>query len=112
VLSLSDFIEKNLIAREPMKQSQLGCSGVQRSVLLQVRDPLPEQTDDQLDQTLYVVAGQGTLKLGGREHPLNASTFAIIPRGTPYGLTRGRGNTPLIVLLSRANEACGAVARK
>jgi quercetin dioxygenase-like cupin family protein len=91
-----------------MKQSALGCSGVQRSVMLQVREPLPEQTDDQLDQTVYVVAGQGTLKLGGREHAVSASSFAIIPRGTPYSLTRGRGNAPLIVLLSRANEACGA----
>jgi hypothetical protein len=109
VLSISDFLDKNLIGgREPMKQSQLGCSGVQRSVLLQVRDPLAEQTDDQLDQTLYVVAGQGTLKLGGREHAVNASSFAIIPRGTPYSLTRGRGNAPLIVLLSRANESCGS----
>jgi hypothetical protein len=111
VVSISDFLDKNLIGgREPMKQSVMGCSGVQQSVLLQVRDPLPEQTDDQLDQTLYVVAGQGTLKLGGREHGVNASSFAIIPRGTPYSLTRGRGNAPLIVLLSRANEPCGSGA--
>jgi hypothetical protein len=117
VMSISDWLDKNLIGgREPMKQSVLGCSGVQRSVLLQVRDPLAEQTDDQLDQTLYVVAGQGTLKLGGREHGVNASSFAIIPRGTPFSLTRGRGNAPLIVLLSRANESCeggaGAAAAK
>jgi mannose-6-phosphate isomerase-like protein (cupin superfamily) len=110
VMSISDFLDKNLIGnREPMKQSMLGCSGVQRSVLLQVRDPLQEQTDDQLDQTLYVVAGQGTLKLGGREHPLSASSFAIIPRGTPFSLTRGKSNA-LIVLLSRANEACASGA--
>jgi quercetin dioxygenase-like cupin family protein len=110
VMSISDFLDKNLIGgREPLKQSVLGCSGVQRSVLLQVRDPLQEQTDDQLDQTLYVVAGQGTLKLGGREHTLSASSFAIIPRGTPYSLTRGKSNA-LIVLLSRANESCGGAA--
>jgi mannose-6-phosphate isomerase-like protein (cupin superfamily) len=108
VLSISDFLDKNLIGgREPMKQSVLGCSGVQRSVLLQVREPVAETTDDQLDQTLYVVAGQGTIRLGGRESPLVAATFAVIPRGTPYSLTR-RGNNPLIVLLSRANESCGA----
>jgi quercetin dioxygenase-like cupin family protein len=74
-------------------------------VLLQVRDPLAEQTDDQLDQSIYVVAGQGTLKLAGRDNPLVPASFAVIPRGTPYGLTR-RGNTPLIVLLTRANEPC------
>jgi hypothetical protein len=111
VLSISDFLDKNLIGgREPMKQSVLGCSGVQRSVLLQVKEPVAEQTDDQLDQTLYVVAGNGTIKLGGRETPISASSFAVIPRGTPYSLTRGRGNAPLIVLLSRANESCGGAA--
>jgi mannose-6-phosphate isomerase-like protein (cupin superfamily) len=109
-LSLSDYIERNLIGREPMKQSTLGCSGLLRAVLLQVRDPLPEQTDDQLDQTLYVVAGQGTLKLAGRESPLVASSFAIVPRGTPFALTR-RGNTPLIALLTRANEPCDNSAK-
>ena len=110
VVSISDFLDKNLIGnREPMKQSMLGCSGVQRSVLLQVRDPLQEQTDDQLDQTLYVVAGQGTLKLGGRDHAVSASTFAVIPRGTPFSLIRGKSNA-LIVLLSRANESCGSGA--
>ena len=108
VMSVSDYLEKNIIAREPQKLSQVGCSGVLKTVLLQVRDPLAEQTDDQLDQTLYVVAGTGTLKLAGREHPLSASSFAVIPRGTPFGLTRGRGNTPLIVLITRANEACAA----
>lgn len=104
-LSLSDFIEKNLIAREPMKQSTLGCSGVLQTVLLQIRDPLAEQTDDQLDQTLYVVAGQGQIRLGGRDTPLVPASFAVIPRGTPYSLNR-RGNTPLVVLLTRANEPC------
>lgn len=109
VLSISDFLDKNLIGgREPFKQSPLGCSGVQRSMLVQVREPLAEETDDQLDQSLYVVAGQGTLKLGGREHAISASTFAIIPRGTPFSMTRGRGNAPLIVLLSRVNEPCAA----
>jgi len=106
-LSLSDYIEKNLIAREPIKQSTLGCSGVLQSVLLQVRDPLAEQTDDQLDQTIYVVAGQGQIRLGGRESSLVPASFAVIPRGTAFSLTR-RGNTPLIVLLTRANEPCTA----
>lgn len=108
-LTLSDFIEKNLIAREPQKQTTIGCSGVQQSVLLQIRDPLPESTDDQLDQTLYVVAGRGTIKLGGREAQLDASSFAVVPRGTPFALTR-RGNTPLIVLVTRANQPCTGAA--
>jgi mannose-6-phosphate isomerase-like protein (cupin superfamily) len=111
VLSISDFLEKNLISREPMKQTTLGCSGVLQSTLLQIRDPLPDQTDDQLDQSLYVVAGQGTLKLGGRDTPLSAATFAVIPRGTSFGLTR-KGGPALIVLLSRVNAPCGNGGQK
>jgi mannose-6-phosphate isomerase-like protein (cupin superfamily) len=104
-LDLSSFIEKNLIAREPMKQTPIGCSGVMQAVLLQIRDPLQEQTDDQLDQSLYVVAGRGTLRLGGRETQLEPSGFAVVPRGTAFALTR-RGNTPLIVLVTRVNQPC------
>lgn len=109
-LSLSDFIEKNLIGREPTKQTTLGCSGNLQAVLLQIREPQPEQTDDHLDITLYVVAGQGSLKLGGRDTGLSPASFAVIPRGTPYSLSR-KGGTPLIVLLNRANEACGGGAK-
>lgn len=108
-LDLSSFIEKNLIAREPQKQTTIGCSGVLQSVLLQIRDPLQEQTDDQLDQSLYVVAGRGTLRLAGRDTQVEPSSFALVPRGTTFSLAR-RGNTPLIVLVTRANQPCSGGA--
>ena len=104
-LDLASFIEKNFITREPQKQQTIGCSGVMHSVLLQVKDPVPEQTEEQLDQSLYVIAGGGTLKLAGRETQLKPSSFAVVPRGTAYSLAR-RGSNPLIVLVTRVNQPC------
>lgn len=109
-MSLPDFIERNLISREPVKESPLGCSGVLNSVLIQIKEPLAERVHDNADETIYVVAGQGTIKLGGRESGLDAATLVVIPRGTPYSLTR-RGSKPLIVLATQSGEPCGAAHR-
>jgi mannose-6-phosphate isomerase-like protein (cupin superfamily) len=115
-VNIADFLDKNLIgAREPMKRTALGCSGLLESDLLQVRDPLPEKSHDTYDETLYVVAGQGTIKLAGRETNLEPAGFVVIPRGTAYSLAR-RGSKPLILISTYAGEPCssasGAAAQK
>ncbi len=37
---------------------------------------------------LYVVGGDGTLRLDGRDVQVAAGSFAVVPRGTDYGFTR------------------------
>jgi mannose-6-phosphate isomerase-like protein (cupin superfamily) len=54
---------------------------------------------------LYVVGGEGTLRMNDRDVPLDAGTFVSVPRGTAYGFTR-RGRNPLIVLATLGGEAC------
>jgi mannose-6-phosphate isomerase-like protein (cupin superfamily) len=108
-MNIADFVEKNLIGREPMKRTALGCSGLLETDLLQLRDPLPERSHDTYDETLYVVAGQGTIKLAGRDTNLDPASFVVIPRGTAYSLTR-RGNKPLIALSTYAGEPCAGGA--
>jgi len=104
-VNIADFLEKNLISREPMKRTALGCSGLLESDLLQIRDPLPERSHDTYDETLYVVTGQGTIKLAGRDTNLDAASFVVIPRGTAYSLSR-RGSKPLILISTYAGEPC------
>jgi mannose-6-phosphate isomerase-like protein (cupin superfamily) len=106
-VNIADFLEKNLIGREPMKRTALGCSGLLETDLLQLRDPLPERSHDTYDETLYVVAGQGTIKLGGRDTNLDPASFVVVPRGTAYSLSR-RGSKPLILLSTYAGEPCGS----
>jgi mannose-6-phosphate isomerase-like protein (cupin superfamily) len=115
-VNIADFLDKNLIGnREPMKRTALGCSGLLESDLLQLRDPMPEKSHDTYDETLYVVAGQGTIKLAGRETNLEPASFVVVPRGTAYSLAR-RGSKPLILISTYAGEPCaggsGSAAQK
>jgi mannose-6-phosphate isomerase-like protein (cupin superfamily) len=53
----------------------------------------------------YVVAGEGTIRLNGRETPIVNGSFAIVPRGTSHGFVR-RGNRPLILIAVLSGEPC------
>jgi mannose-6-phosphate isomerase-like protein (cupin superfamily) len=56
---------------------------------------------------VYVIGGEGTIKLNGRDTSLTAGTFAVVPRGSTYSLTR-RGRNPLILLAMLAGAPCAA----
>ena len=107
-LSLLDFIEKNFITgREPQKENLVGCSGVGQAMLWQIRDPWPGRQHASADAMIYVVAGDGTLKIGDRDVNVTNGSFAVVPRGTSYGFTR-RGRNPLIVLAVLSGAPCAA----
>ena len=105
-LSLPDFIEKNFISgREGHKENMVGCSGVGQAVLWQVREPWDGRQHESADGMLYVIGGDGSIKLEGRDVSVTAGSFAVVPRGTTYGFTR-RGRNPLIVLAVLAGAPC------
>ena len=107
-VSLPDYIEKNFISgREPQKQTEIGCSGFQQALLWQVREPWNGRQHDTADGMLYVVGGDGRLKLGEREFNVTAGAFIVVPRGTTYSLSR-TGRNPLIVLAVLAGAPCAA----
>jgi hypothetical protein len=107
-MSLLDFIEKNFISgREPQKEDLIGCSGVGQTMLWQIRDPWTGREHESADATIYVVAGDGTLRLGERDVQITNGSFAVVPRGTTYGFTR-RGRNPLIVLAILSGAPCAA----
>lgn len=107
-LSLLDFIEKNFISgREPQKENLIGCSGVGQTLLWQIRDPWSGREHESADAMIYVVAGDGALKLGDRDINITNGSFAVVPRGTTYGFTR-RGRNPLIVLAVLSGAPCAA----
>jgi mannose-6-phosphate isomerase-like protein (cupin superfamily) len=105
-LLIADFAESNrLKGSDPIREDQLGCTASARTELLQIRDSLPEKSQADADEAFYVVAGTGTLRLGNKDVPLEASSLAIVPRGTVRSLTR-KGNRPLIVLSVVSGPAC------
>lgn len=107
-VSLPEYIEKNFISgREPQKQTEIGCSGVEQALLWQVREPWNGRQHDTADGMLYVVGGDGRLKLGEREFNVTAGAFIVVPRGTTYSLSRS-GRNPLIVLAVLAGAPCAS----
>lgn len=107
-MPLIDFIEKNLISgKEAQKENLIGCSGVGQALLWQVRDPWTGRQHESADVTVYVIAGEGTLRLGDRDVSVTNGSFAVVPRGTTYGFSR-RGRNPLIVLAVLAGAPCAA----
>jgi len=107
-VSLPDFIEKNFISgREPQKESLIGCSGVGQAVLWQIREPWNGRQHTAADGMIYVIGGDGRLRLGEREFTVAAGAFAVVPRGTTYNLSRS-GRNPLVVLAVLAGAPCAA----
>jgi mannose-6-phosphate isomerase-like protein (cupin superfamily) len=105
-VNLPDFIERNLITNsQPQKVSQVSCSGVGNNLLWQVREPWEKRVHENADAMLYVVAGEGTLRLGSTDVPVVAGSFTQVPRGTVYSITR-RGRNPIILLATLVGEPC------
>lgn len=105
VLDLPSEIERGYVGRAPSKFSQLACGADSVATLIQLNQPLADQVHAEADEFLYVVAGEGTARTGGREERLSAGVFLLIPRGAPHTLTV-TGKNPLIVLSTRAGERC------
>lgn len=97
--------EKSLGGREPMRMLSIGCSGMSAAQLIVLRDSLPTATHQNRDEMLYVVAGEATLNLGEKAQPITPGWLSVVPRGTPYALTR-RGRNPVVLLSFVGGQAC------
>lgn len=104
--SLVDLAEKELVNRnQPRKETLVACSGNTRSTLLQLNQEQPQRLYEGAETLLYVVAGEGGVRLNGRDTAIGPGSFVSVPRNVPYAITR-RGNRPLILLSVLAGEPC------
>ena len=110
-ISIPEFLDKTFVGREPMKESILSCMPDATARLLQLREPLPTHTHADLDEVLYIVAGDGALRIGDQVVAVTPGSMSAIPRGTPHGIER-RGRNPLIVLSTLAGAPCPAAATR
>jgi mannose-6-phosphate isomerase-like protein (cupin superfamily) len=107
VLSLLDLTEKSLSGREPVKTVAVGCSGLNHSQLLVVRDATRPASRPDVDEALYLIAGEATLSLGGRDQSITPGWFSLVPRGTAYGIVK-KGRNPAVLLSVVAGTPCSA----
>jgi mannose-6-phosphate isomerase-like protein (cupin superfamily) len=104
-VSIPAFLDKNFIGRDPLKESVFGCTGDSTTRVLQIRDALAPHTHADLDEVIYVVAGDGTVRVGAQSTPIAPGSLSVIPRGVSHALER-RGKNPLIVLSMLAGAPC------
>jgi len=105
-VSIVDFLEKNHFSgKDPQRVDQLGCTASAKTTLLQVKDDQPETAQKDADEVIYVVGGEGKMRLGNTDVPLTAASLVVVPRGTVRGLSR-KGRNPLIVLSIVSGPPC------
>lgn len=103
--SILTLLEKELIRREPRKETALGCSGNTRSTMIQINEQQPERLYEASEAVYYVIGGEGSLRLDGRERPITTSDYIQVPRGTSHAFVR-KGKRPLILLAFVSGEPC------
>jgi len=105
-VSIVDLLDKELIRKEPRRESLLSCSGNTRTTMVQINEPLPTRMYEDADVAYYVVAGEGVAKMPNREDSrIATSAFLSVPRGTAHSFER-RGSRPLILLVVLGGEPC------
>jgi len=108
IVSIPAFLDKNYIGgREALKESVLGCLSDSTTRLLQLHENIAEHTHPELDEVLYVVAGEGAVRIKGESSPVNAGSVSIIPRGNAHAIER-KGKNPLMVLSTLSGAPCRA----
>jgi mannose-6-phosphate isomerase-like protein (cupin superfamily) len=104
-IDMTTFIEKNYVGRGSGKVSPLACTTGGPATLIQVKDPITEHTHADADEFLYTIAGEGSVRAGGKDQPLRAGLFMMVPRGVPHLIVAITRN-PLVLLSIKAGEHC------
>ena len=112
-MSIPDFLDHNFIGREPLKESILACKPLETVRVLQVREGVARHVHDRVDEIIYVVAGEGSFRIGEEAAALRPGSLVVVPNGNEHAFER-RGKNPLIVVSTLVGSACegGKTAEK
>jgi hypothetical protein len=104
-LGVVDILEKDFVGRQPRRETLLSCSGDLRTSMIQLNEPLPPRLYDAADAAYYVLGGEGTIQMNGKENRLTTNGFASVPRGTTHTFAR-RGSRALVLLAVLSGSPC------
>ena len=92
-------------ARGSERTLVLGCTETGTATLHQLRDSWTAHTHDTADEWIYVVAGEGILRIGTADQKLQAGTFSLVPHTVSHALVP-QGRNPLIVISMLSGPPC------
>jgi mannose-6-phosphate isomerase-like protein (cupin superfamily) len=105
LMSIVELADRELSAKEPRAESLISCSGNTRTTLVILSKDQPQRLYDGAEATYYVVAGQGSVRMGSKDTSVAAGSFVSIPRAHAFSIGR-RGNKPLVLLATLSGEPC------
>ena len=103
--AIGDLLEKEYVGRQPRRETLLSCSGSERAAMIQLNEALPERLYESADAIYYVLGGEGSVVMNGRETKLGLNAFVSVPRGTSHSFSK-RGNRLLVLLSVLSGEPC------
>jgi hypothetical protein len=106
-MSIPDFLDRNFIGRDPLKESIVACKPLETVRLLQMRENIARHVHDRADEVIYVVAGEGAVRIGEETTPIRPGALVVVPNGSAHAFER-RGKNPLIVLSTLSGLPCDA----
>jgi cupin domain len=104
-MSIVDYLDRNVIGREPLRESILACNPLETVRLLQMREAVAEHVHEGGDEIIYVVAGEGTVRIGEAATPVRAGSLVVVTSGTGHAFER-MGKNPLIVVSTLTGAPC------
>ena len=106
VLDMPAYIERNYVGKATERITTMACGQGGGATLVQINVALVDHTHADADEFVYVVAGEGSARMGQRLEPLGPGVFLMIPRGTAHAFAVG-SKKPLVFVSTRAGDRCG-----
>ncbi len=103
--SIVDTLEKEFVGKQPRRETLLSCSGDLRTTMIQLNETQPERLYSNAEAMYYVLGGEGTARVDGRELRLGTNGFVSVPRGTTHSFRKG-GSRALVLLAVLSGEPC------
>jgi mannose-6-phosphate isomerase-like protein (cupin superfamily) len=104
-IAILDWLDKEFIGRDPRRESILSCSGNERTTIVQLNESMPQRLYEDADVVYYVLGGEGSVSLDGKNARIATNGFISVPRGTAHSFEK-RGNRPLMLLAVLGGEPC------
>ena len=70
-----------------------------------MRDSVKDASHADADEFLYVVAGEVSLTMSGKQQSLSPGWLVVVPRGTAYSATK-KGRNPAILMSVASGPPC------
>ncbi|MDR1990991.1 MAG: carboxypeptidase regulatory-like domain-containing protein, partial [Acidobacteriaceae bacterium] len=104
-LSLTTLAEKSLDGKDAVKVVPIACTGNSASRLIVLRDALPSASYEDADEMLYLMAGEASISMSGKDQAMTPGWASIVPRGTNFSLVK-KGRNPAVILSILSGRPC------